>query len=463
MSQPKQYAHDEEDPQFRPIQNRDDLIDLFVRFEKPRSAFRVGVEHERFVMDKATLRPAPFFGSSGIEQLLKDFCNHKDPRCDQLEPAYEGEHVVALMGPKASVTLEPGGQFELSGAPYATVHEIDADLSAYEETLGKALESLGLCSLLMGFHPWAKRDDFQMVPKARYDIMYRTMPKVGTRGHDMMLRTCTVQANMDYASEKNMVDMVRVGLALSPVITGLFGASPFFEGHPSGNCSERSLTWNDTDPARSGFVAFAYDADFGYAKWVEWVLDVPMYFIRRNGAFLDATGQSFRTFMREGFNGHTAMVRDFTDHLTTVFTEVRIKPQIEVRSADCLPGPFLRALPAFWKGVLYDETALEMALQWAQSIEHEQLKAYQTDAARRGLLADFAGRPMWQVAQSALEIAQLGLRHLGSVNHKGEDETKFLNPLFELVQQKQNVAQRLIADYNTRWDKDVYRVLKELR
>ncbi len=441
MSQLKEFKNDNLDPLHRPIQSIADMIDIFVQAEKLHAQFRVGIEHERFAFVKATRKPLPYVGDVGIEALFRAMAVHG------WQPVIEDGHVIALTKQNAGISLEPGGQVELAGAPYRTMDEIHAELQSYFAQMDNVADQMGIGFLFVGYHPNARREEFPWVPKSRYQIMRRYMPKVGGRGIDMMLRTCTVQANLDYENEADMVSSVRVALALSPLITALFANSPFAEGKPSGMLSERTMVWHDTDAKRCGFPETVLASNFGYEAWVNFVLDVPMYFIRREGKYIDLAGRSFREFMRSGYDGHEATMRDFADHLTTVFTEVRVKPQIEVRSADCGGKPFLSALPALWKGILYDDLAKREALSLMEEPSVVELSDLQRACAEFGFRAKYRGRSVLELCEHTIRIAEQGL------SRQAPGEEKYVRPLSELVARQSTQAEELLkqSDLNLLW------------
>lgn len=419
------------------ITDQASLEKIFRQFEKPKDAFRVGVEHESFIVVPQSLKPEPWSGKTGMKALLDCLSHHLKDR--QPSPIVENKETIGLLFGNASITLEPGCQLELSGAPLATIAEIDAELSQFEIARESALKELGLECLLMGFHPSATLEDFEWVPKQRYAIMRRYMKKVGSRGHEMMLRTCTVQGNFDYESESDMIASFRTGLLVSPVVTALFASSPFKEGKPSGFLSERTTVWHDTDADRSGFPLEVFDDDFSYRRWIERALDTPMYFVRRAGIYHDATNLTFRDFLKDGLGEFKACHRDFADHLTTIFTDARIKPQLELRGADCAPKPFLRALPAFWKGLLYDTGIRAKALTALSTLNPAKLKDYQWQAAKLGLSAQLEGKEIGAIASELVQLAKEGLPG---------NEHRYLEPLVEVVRSGKTVAQRMLEKYH---------------
>ncbi len=444
MSQLKQFAPGEHDPLDRPIRSIDDLVEYFIDAQRSPSEFRVGTEHERFAVTANSHIALPFSGERSIESLLRGMAQKSGWTAVE-----EKGHVVALLGPDASVTLEPGGQVELSGAAFKTIHETAAELYSYEKILYEVAGPMGIEFFMMGFHPLAYRGDISWVPKERYAIMQQYMPKRGSRGLDMMLRTCTVQANLDYADEVDMVNSFQMALSVSPIVTALFAASPFKEGQLSGALSERTRVWTDTDPDRSGFPSVVFEENFGYEAWVNWALDVPMYFIRRDDRHFDVAGASFRTFMKEGLLGHQATVRDFADHLTTIFTEVRIKPYLEMRSADCGPSDQLVALPALWKGLVYDHQARAEAVALMDSPSTYELFALQSDAALDGFKAKYREHSLQYLSENLLDIASAGLSRLHCVDDQGRDESIYLRPLVERVQRGETYAEFLVKNQTT--------------
>src|SRR3954451_10181809 len=341
-----------------PIESRDDLLRPFLKGEKPKHAWRIGTEHEKFVYRRADHRAPSYEEPGGISDLLHAMTEFG------WEPVEEGGKVIALSGKDGNVSLEPAGQFELSGAPLEHLHQTCAEAGRHLDQVKKVGERLGLGFLGLGMWAGKGRDALPRMPKGRYAIMLRHMPRVGTLGLDMMLRTCTIQVNLDYASEADMVQKFRVGLALQPLATALFANSPFTEGKPNGMLSYRSHIWSDTDPHRTGMLPFVFEDGFGYERYTEYALDVPMYFVYRDGKYIDAAGQSFRDFLRgelPALPGEVPLITDWGDHLTTLFPEVRLKRYLEMRGADAGTEPRLAALPALWVGLLYDGAALDAA------------------------------------------------------------------------------------------------------
>jgi glutamate--cysteine ligase len=420
---------------------------------KPRERWRIGTEHEKFpfrVRDLAT----PTYGDA-IRPLLEGLL----PRGWQ--PITDRNNIIGLSRGRASVSLEPAGQFELSGAPLETLHEGEAELEDHFADLKPVARALGYDFAMLGFHPTARRADTHWMPKGRYAIMRRYMPTVGGQGLDMMLRTCTVQVNLDFHSEADMVEKLRLSLALQPIATALFANSPFKEGADTGYASWRSQVWTDTDPDRTGIPRVVFEDGFGFERYVDWLLDVPMYFVYRNGTYHDVAGKSFRDFMAgrlEGFEGQLPTMGDFADHMTTVFTEVRLKKFLEMRGADSGPPSMLAALPALWVGLLYDDAAQKAAWALVRDNCTSDIFSLRETVPRMGLSAPWCGRTARELARDVLTIAEGGLRARARRNGAGEDETKYLAPLWEIVESGQSLADRWRAANLREWRGDVRKV-----
>lgn len=434
-----------------PIRSLDELGRYFEAGEKPREAFRIGTEHEKFGFLVENHAPLPYEGPRGIEAILAAIAEDEaESQSGPWRRVEENGRIIALAKKNATISLEPGGQLELSGAPVATLHETCEEVGYHLDLLKRVCMPRGVGFIGIGFHPTARWEDMPVVPKSRYRIMERYMPKRGSRGLDMMKRTSTVQANFDYESEADMVATFRTALAIAPLCTALFANSPFRDGKPTGNLSERTLVWTDTDPDRTGFPDVVFAKDFGYARWLEWVLSVPMYFVRRGGEHLDYAGADFRVFLKDGLDGHRATLRDFEDHLTTVFPEVRLKQYLEVRSADCGPWSRICALPALYKGILYDPEARDGAWALMDEPTPEELRALQVDAARNGFRATYRGRSMLALCESLLELSRAGLERIRSAT-RGRDERGFLRPLEEAVSEGKTFAERLLDRFFGPW------------
>lgn len=442
-----------------PIVSEQQLADHLAAGCKPAVQFRIGTEHEKFVVARATHAAAPYDGPSGIAAVLAGLQGDGAPIVDA------GRIVGVIQRDGAAISLEPAGQLELSGAPLETLHDTHAELHAHLAAVRSACEPLGLRCAPLGFHPHLARAALPWMPKQRYGIMQRYMPRVGTRGLDMMQRTCTVQVNLDFASESDMARKMRVSLALQPVATALFANSPFAEGRPTGLLSTRAHTWLDTDEDRCGAPALFLSRSFGFERYVSWLLDnVPMYFVRRGDRYADATGWTFRDFMRRRIphlEGETPTLGDFADHLTTVFTEVRLKRYLEMRGADAGSPAMMVALSAFWTGLLYDPTALSEAETLAAAIDRGVLLTLRRDVPRFGLGASVDGRPLRAFAADALAIAHRGLRARARRDAAGRDESVYLAPLDEIVAGAPTQAEHWLARYRDAWAGDATRIYDE--
>jgi len=432
-----------------PIADKRQLIEYHERGNKPPSAWRIGTEHEKFVFRRADLKRAPYDGPDGIGALLRGMIRFG------WEPVLEKGNVIALSNDsQCSITLEPGGQFELSGAPLETVHQTCEEVHEHLRQVREVCDELGLGMIGLGFDPTSRRDEVPWMPKGRYRIMRDYMPKKGRLGLDMMLRTCTVQTNLDYQSEADMVRKFRASLALQPVAVALFANSPFVEGRPSGYLSYRSLVWTDTDPDRCGTLPFVFEDGFGFERYVDYMLDMPMYFVYRDGNYIDASGQSFRDFMAgklPALPGEVPLIGDWADHLTTAFPEVRLKTYLETRGADGGPWRRLCALPALWVGLLYDGAALEAASELVADWTAEEREAMRRDVPRLGLETPHRSRTLRDIALEMLEIAREGLHRRARRDQCGDDETHHLDALFAIAASGRTPAEELVADFHTRW------------
>ena len=442
-----------------PIESRDDLLSVFAGGEKPRDRWRIGTEHEKFVYRCADHRAPAWDERGGIRDLLLGLTEYG------WEPVLENGKIIALKGQDGNVSLEPAGQFELSGAPLENLHQTCAEAARHLDQCKAVGEQLGLGFLGLGMWSDKARADLPVMPKGRYAIMLRYMPTVGGLGLDMMLRTCTIQVNLDYASEADMVKKFRVGLALQPVATALFANSPLTEGQPNGFKSFRSHIWEDTDPDRTGMLPFVFEDVFGYERYCDYMLDVPMYFVFRDGRYIDVAGRNFRDFL-DGklpeLPGEKPSVNDWTDHLSTAFPEVRLKSFLEMRGADGGRWSRICALPALWVGLLYDDQALEGAWDrvkhWSIG-EREQLRhqvpklALDTPVPGGGTMRDLAGE--------VLDIAAGGLTRRARLNSAGDNEGGFLDPLRDVVATGMTPADRLLDKYHNEWNGDVSRIYEE--
>ncbi|MFS0737311.1 glutamate--cysteine ligase [Sphingomonas sp. 1P06PA] len=442
------------------IETREDLLQVFAKGEKPKDRWRIGTEHEKFVYFKDGHRAPSYEERGGIHALLIGLTKYG------WEPVYEGDNIIALSGPDGNVSLEPAGQLELSGAPLDNLHQTCAETGRHLEQVKAVGDRLGLGFLGLGMWPDKTREELPIMPKGRYAIMLRHMPRVGTMGLDMMLRTCTIQTNLDYSSEADMVKKFRVSLALQPLATALFANSPFLQGKPNGYLSYRSHIWTDTDPHRTGMLPFVFEDGFGYERYADYMLDVPMYFAFRNGGYIDAAGLSFRDFLKGELSvlpGEKPTQADWTDHLSTAFPEVRLKSFLEMRGADGGPWNRICALPAFWVGLLYDQGALDAA--WDE-VKHWTIADHQRirdEVPQIGLAARGPrGRTFQQLGREILEIADAGLKARARFNGAGDSEQGFLDPLREIVASGKTPAERLLDRYHGDWQGDVSRVYGEM-
>ena len=440
------------------IESRHQLVDYLASGVRTRDDWKIGTEHEKFGFHFDDLRPPTFDGERGIEALLKGLVQFG------WAPVEEHGRVIALTRDGASVSLEPAGQLELSGAPLETLHDTCREASSHLREVRAVAEPMGLGFLGMGFQPKWRRDEMPWMPKGRYKIMREYMPKVGTLGLDMMTRTCTVQVNLDVASEADMVKKFRVSLALQPIATALFADSPFTEGKPNGYLSYRSHIWTDTDNARSGMLDFVFDEGFGYERYVDYLLDVPMYFIYRNGEYIDAAGQSFRDYMAGRLParpGELPTMQDWADHTTTAFPEVRLKKYLEMRGADTGPWNRICALPAFWTGLLYDDTALDAAWDLVKDFSLEEMNALRDGVPRHAFKLPFRSGTLLDVAREALKISAHGLARRARMNDTGSDETMFLSPLMEDIEAGETPAERKLALYHGVWGGNIDPIFRE--
>ncbi|MBL8530266.1 MAG: glutamate--cysteine ligase [Hyphomonadaceae bacterium] len=440
-----------------PLTGFADLVAHLEGGSKPdRASWRIGTEHEKFAFYTDTLLPVPYEGERGIGALL-----------DGLSAKYgwrqikEGANTIALAQDGASITLEPGGQFELSGAPLEHLHQTCAETGSHLSQLRDVAGAMGISFLGLGFSPLWSLDETPIMPKGRYRIMRDYMMKVGRLGRQMMFRSCTVQTNLDFASEADMVKKFRVGLALQPIATALFANSPFAEGRLNGFLSYRGHIWTDTDPDRTGMLPFVFEDGMGFERYAEYALDVPMYFVYRDGKYLDCSGQSFRAFM-DGkmpvLPGERPTLKDWEDHLTTIFPEVRLKTYLEMRGADSGPWSRLCALPAFWAGIFYCDAALEAAWSLVKSWSAEDRESLRRAVPVLGLRAPIRGVTARDIAQAALAISRQGLKSRALTDSSGADETHFLSELDDIAASGVTPAERLIERYRTEWGGDVRRV-----
>ena len=448
-----------------PIGSKAELIAWIAAGEKPVSSFRIGTEHEKFPFYRSDLAPVPYegrAGAGGIRALLEGMQQRLG-----WEPIVDAGHIIGLAGPDGggAISLEPGGQFELSGAPLATLHETEAELQAHLADVKAVAAPHDIGFVGLGASPLWTRAETPVMPKGRYKIMANYMPKVGTMGLDMMFRTCTVQVNLDFASEADMVRKLRVSLALQPLSTALFASSPFLERKLNGFQSMRSEIWRDTDNARSGMLAFAFDEGMSYEGYVDWALDVPMYFVKRGDIYHDVAGASFRDLLAgrlPQLPGEKATMSDWANHLSTLFPEVRLKRFLEMRGCDAGPADMLAAMPAFWVGLLYDTTSLDAAWDLVKGWSAEERQALRDAVPREGLAATIGGRKLAEIAAEVVELSRAGLARRALKNAAGQDETRFLMPLHGILERGQSLAQVLEARYRDAWHRKVEPVMTEM-
>ena len=445
-----------------PIESVQQLADYIAEGCKPKAAWRIGTEHEKFGFQRDTGLP-PAYEPDGIRAVLTGIA---EP--GRWEPINEAGVPIALKGlgvaKSASVSLEPAGQLELSGGMAQTLHETKAEFESHFADVRRAADPLGLGFAPLGFHPTMRRDQMPVMPKARYGIMRRYMPLKGAFGLDMMTRTCTVQVNLDYESEQDMVRKLRVSLAFQPVATALFANSPFIEGKPSGFLSSRARVWTDTDNERSGMPAVMFEDGFGFERYVEWLLDVPMYFVLRDGVYHDVAGQSFRQYMTAGLPdlpGVTATLGDFADHMTTAFTDVRVKRFLEMRGADAGRPDMMLAQSAFWTGLLYDESSLaaaEALMKERPWTDYLQLRSAVTILA---MDAPLGGDVVRRTARDLVVIADAGLRSRAYIDAAGQDERAYLAPIQAIAEGEPTQAEHWLGKYHGEWGGDAARILLE--
>lgn len=450
------------------VRSKADLVEWIAKGCKEPSAWRIGTEHEKFVFRTCTLEPVPYRGQDGIRALMEALIARYG-----WEPILEGENIIALKRPDVetrgllggTISLEPGGQFELSGAPLETLHQTADETQEHLNQVLDVGEDLGIGFLGVGFSPKWTLDETPRMPKRRYAVMTRYMPQVGRRGLDMMYRTATIQVNLDFGSEADMVKKLRVSLALQPVATALFASSPFTESKPNGFKSMRSEVWRDTDPNRTGMLPFVFEDGMGFERYVDYALDVPMYFVYRGGNYIDVAGASFRDFLAgklAALPGELPTIDDWSDHLTTLFPEVRLKKFLEMRGADGGRWRRICALPAFWVGLLYDAQALDAAWNLVKDWSADERQQLRNDVPRAALAAAIRGRSVREIARETIKIAHGGLRRRQRLDKGSRDETIYLQPLKEIIDSNQTVADDLLARYQGSWGGNIDHIFAEI-
>ncbi|WP_323037860.1 glutamate--cysteine ligase [Pararhodobacter sp.] len=444
-----------------PIEHPDQLAEYLASGCKPKDDWRIGTEHEKFGYCKDSQRPLPYLGERSIVAVLEGLRDRYG-----WQPVMEGDNLIGLTLNGANVSLEPGGQLELSGAPLETIHQTCDEVNEHLREVKSIADEVGVGFIGLGAAPIWSHDDMPLMPKGRYKLMDSYMQKVGTHGTQMMRRTCTVQVNLDFASEADMVQKLRVALALQPVATALFANSPFFDGKPNGHKSWRSRIWRDLDPARTGTLPFVFEEGFGFQQYVDYALDVPMYFVYRDGKYINALGQSFRDFMQgklPALPGEVPTLSDWADHLTTIFPEARIKKYLETRGADGGQWRRLCALPGLWVGMMYDQTALDACWDLCKDWDLETREALRVAASVDGLQAETHGVKMLDLAREVVNIADAGLKARARPGSGGliPDETHFLNALRDSIETGQTPADELLARYHGDWNGDLTRIYDE--
>lgn len=445
------------------VRSRDALVGWLAEGSKPKSDWLIGTEHEKFVFHTDALTPVPYEGARSISALMAALID-----CFGWEPILENGKVIALKRPNGepggTISLEPGGQFELSGSAVTTLHETAKETEEHFREVLNVGEKLGIGFLGLGFSPKWTLAETPHMPKDRYSIMTRYMPRVGGRGLDMMYRTATIQTNLDFSDEADMVKKLRVSLALQPIATALFAASPFTEGRLNGFKSMRSEVWRDVDGARTGMLPFAFEPGMGFERYVDYALSVPMYFVYRSGRYIDVSGASFKDFMAgnlPGFEGEYPTLDDWSDHLTTLFPEVRLKRFLEMRGADGGPWQRICALSALWVGLLYDADALDAAWSLVKDWTEEERETLREQVPRLALKTPFRTVTVREIARDMLQIARRGLRRRANINAASQDETIYLDPLDEVAITGRTLADELIGRFQGPWHEDIDYVFEE--
>lgn len=441
------------------IESKDELIAHLAKGCKPRSEWRIGTEHEKFGFLKDGNKPVPYDGVGSVRSMLEGLRDRFN-----WEPIEEEGRIIGLKKDGASVSLEPGGQFELSGAPLEHIHQTCNEVGVHLKEVREIADEIGVAFLGLGFSPVWSLQDTPMMPKGRYKIMRDYMMKVGRLGRQMMFRSCTVQTNLDYSSEADMVKKMRVSLALQPVATALFANSPFNENRTNGFHSYRAHVWTDTDPDRTGMLPFAFEEGYGFERYVDYVLDTPMYFVRRNGEYMDGSGKSFRDFMDGNLDivpGDKPTMDDFDDHLSTLFPEVRLKQFLEMRGADSGPWGQICALPAFWVGLLYDEQSLNDAWELVRHWSAAERESMRRCAPVMGLASPIRNQTLQDIAKDVLALSRAGLKRRAMLSASGDDETGFLTALDRIAETGENAAQTMLKKYHGEWGGDLSNAFKE--
>ncbi|TWF57350.1 glutamate--cysteine ligase [Neorhizobium alkalisoli] len=447
-----------------PLSSVSELAAYMAEGPRPKEKFKIGTEHEKFVFFTKDNGPVPYFGDASISALLKGMQARLG-----WEPIMDGANIIGLgeQSGMGAISIEPGGQFELSGAPVATLHETATEAAEHMALVKEIAEPMGIGFLGIGGSPKWTLAETPVMPKSRYGIMTRYMPKVGSKGLDMMYRTCTIQVNLDFSSEEDMAAKMRVSMKLQSIATALFASSPFTEGKTNGQLSWRGDIWRDTDNQRSGILPFVFNSDFGYADYAKWALDVPMYFVVRDGKYHDCTHITFRQFMDGALKGTLSdwapTMGDWTNHLSTLFPDVRLKRFLEMRGADGGPLENISALPAFWVGLLYDDTALADAAELTKDWSFEDVVAMRDAVPSKGFDATICGASVLDIAKEAVAISRRGLKARSRLNAQSEDESIFLAPLDDVLSSGKTLAQQMLAQYEGEWNRSVEPVFEAYR
>ena len=443
------------------VEGKNQLVQYLEDGCKPKSSWKIGTEHEKFGFMKSNLKPLPYKGNCSVLGVLKGLIETFG-----WKPLKENDLIIGLKKDDANITLEPGGQLELSGGLLDSVHETCLEVATHLAEVKTIADRIGSGFIGLGSAPEWLHDEMPIMPKDRYKLMAPYMEKVGSHGTKMMFRTCTVQVNLDYSSESDMVKKMRVGLAIQPLATALFAASPFFEGKVTGFKSFRSRIWHDTDKSRTGMLPFVFDEGYGFESWVDYALDVPMYFIKRNNKYINALGLSFRDFLEGRLSilpNEKPKLSDWVDHLTTIFPEVRLKQFIEMRGADAGPWSRICALPAFWVGIIYDKNALDEAWDICKEwTSEERLKLYK-DVSKLGFDAKIQNKTVKELANQILKLSENGLKNRKKINIHGtkQNECEFLSPLFSSLEQGISLADEMLIKYNKDWSKNIKQIYNE--
>lgn len=445
------------------LENEEMLVSYLEEGCKPKALWRLGTEHEKFAYDLQNYTLLPYKGKKSIETLLKGMQDSL-----KWDPIYDKDNIIGLydLETQAAISIEPGGQFELSGAPLVNVHECLQELREHFSALYQIADPLHIDFLGLGANPLSKREQIPMMPKRRYHLMKDYMPKVGSKGLDMMFRTATTQVNLDYGCEEDMRCKMQVSVKIQPLVTALFALSPFTEGKPNGYLSWRSHIWQHTDPDRTGILPFVFHQNFGFQDYVNWALNIPMYFILRNSIYYDAKGMTFKEFLKGGFKdqcpeNYQPTLGDWINHLSTLFPEVRLKQFLEMRGADSGSISSICALTAFFAGILYDQESLEEVSELVKNWAYEDVLLMRENTPKYGLDHKINSRSLWDYAEKILTIAKKGLEKRNFYNDKQENETIYLDFLWDIIKKKQTGAQKLLVAYENEWNKNLLPVFKD--